>query len=376
MTTNTNAALPDAVRVPLDSLHADAEYLCARLLDKSLTREEVVTAIRSRIDAAKAALTTAAAVPTEGWVRVPAEPTPEIVKAIDGVMWPGASEKAYRAMLAAAPKAEPVPAGEYPAGAIVNGRTLIDQLETYGFECEAGTLLFCADWHELKRCFEHLADNAQTAPAAVAGPSSDKLMALSKECQRMPGGLGMHYENYARAVLARWGAAPTTQVAPQPLAHDMRNAYVGAREDLAIWKRRALVAERDLRTERETISSLVAELNAANGPTHMGDAARLELARLRSLATHPAAPVAQGDAWRDLLWQIADALECTPCTADEVLPKVLTIAEEAARYRWLRDVATDSDEVARNLLNGTYSWDSALADAAIDAARSQAKEGA
>ena len=62
MTTNTNAALPDAVRVPLDSLHADAEYLCARLLDKSLTREEVVTAIRSRIDAAKAALTTAAPV--------------------------------------------------------------------------------------------------------------------------------------------------------------------------------------------------------------------------------------------------------------------------------------------------------------------------
>lgn len=55
--------IADAVRVPLDSLHADAEWLCARLLDKSLTREEVVTAIRSRIDAAKAALTTAAAVP-------------------------------------------------------------------------------------------------------------------------------------------------------------------------------------------------------------------------------------------------------------------------------------------------------------------------
>ena len=60
---------------------------------------------------------------------------------------------------------------------------------------------------------------AQAAPAAVAGPTSDELMALSKECQRMPGGLGMHYENYARAVLTRWGAAPTTQSAPQRAAH-------------------------------------------------------------------------------------------------------------------------------------------------------------
>lgn len=52
---------------------------------------------------------------------------------------------------------------DYPAGAIVNGRTLIDRLENYNFECEAGTLLFCSDWHELKRCFEHL---SATQPAA------------------------------------------------------------------------------------------------------------------------------------------------------------------------------------------------------------------
>ncbi|MGV8294004.1 hypothetical protein ACV36C_34545, partial [Pseudomonas aeruginosa] len=43
---------------------------------------------------------------------------------------------------------------------------------------------------------------------------------------------------------------------------DFADAYKGAREDLAIWKRRALEAERDLRAERETSSRLVATLNA------------------------------------------------------------------------------------------------------------------
>ncbi|WP_232482026.1 hypothetical protein [Achromobacter denitrificans] len=51
------------------------------------------------------------------------------------------------------------------------------------------------------------------------------------------------------------------------------DAYEGAREDLAIWKRRALEAESDLRAERETSSRLIAELNAQNGPTHKGEPA-------------------------------------------------------------------------------------------------------
>ena len=51
------------------------------------------------------------------------------------------------------------------------------------------------------------------------------------------------------------------------------DAYEGAREDLSIWKRRALKAERDLRTEKATTARLVAELNANNGPTRMGEPA-------------------------------------------------------------------------------------------------------
>lgn len=97
-----------------------------------------------------------------------------------------------------------------------------------------------------------------------------------------------------------------------------------------------------------------------------------------ALSTHPAAPVAQGDAWRDLLWQIADALECTPCTADEVLPKVLTIAEEAARYRWLRDETLVDGEINDEIyvhvdspdFPNVWALTGSDLDAAIDAARS------
>lgn len=49
--------LQSAVRVPLDSLHADAVYLCSRLTQGSMNVAQVALTIRQRIDAAKAALT-------------------------------------------------------------------------------------------------------------------------------------------------------------------------------------------------------------------------------------------------------------------------------------------------------------------------------
>lgn len=52
---------------------------------------------------------------------------------------------------------------------------------------------------------------------------------------------------------------------------DYADAYQGAREDLAIWKRRALEAESALRTEQKASSRLAAEVNEANGPTHLGE---------------------------------------------------------------------------------------------------------
>ena len=59
-------------------------------------------------------------------------------------------------------------------------------------------------------------------------------------------------------------------VPAQPASSD---AYEGAREDLSIWKRRALEAERDLRAEKAAAARLVAELNAKNGPTRIGEPA-------------------------------------------------------------------------------------------------------
>jgi len=57
-------------------------------------------------------------------------------------------------------------AQDAPLGAILNGRTHMDRLEGYPFECEAGPLTLCTDWVELRRCFEHLADWVQAMPAA------------------------------------------------------------------------------------------------------------------------------------------------------------------------------------------------------------------
>ncbi len=54
----------------------------------------------------------------------------------------------------------------------------------------------------------------------------------------------------------------------------LKAAYIGAQEDIAIWKRRALEAEEKLRAESTVSARLVSELNAENGPTHMGEPAR------------------------------------------------------------------------------------------------------
>ena len=49
------------------------------------------------------------------------------------------------------------------------------------------------------------------------------------------------------------------------------HAYQGAREDLAIWKRRALEAEARVRQQDQIIDRMGEDLNAINGPTFMGE---------------------------------------------------------------------------------------------------------
>lgn len=61
----------------------------------------------------------------------------------------------------------------------------------------------------------------------------------------------------------------------QPAADGERgeygDAYQGAREDLAIWKRRALEAEAKVREQDRIIENLGNALNDENGPTFMGE---------------------------------------------------------------------------------------------------------
>ena len=49
---------------------------------------------------------------------------------------------------------------DYPSGAVVNGQTCIERIESfYKFSEEHGyTLAMCADWQNLKQCFNYLAD--------------------------------------------------------------------------------------------------------------------------------------------------------------------------------------------------------------------------
>ena len=125
-------------------------------------------------------------------------------------------------------------------------------------------------------------------------------------------------------------AAPAAVTGP---ALDFADAYQGAREDLAIWKRRALAAERDLRAEQETSSRLAAEINALNGPTRMGEPAAVAVpvatyGRLHNFARAIEAEVHKQDT--ELIQQMLHELE----NINQVMPfPVAAQAIAAARAR-------------------------------------------
>lgn len=118
MTTNTNAALPD---IPAAGAKALSDYL--KDCEANAIQPDIGGAFAYAFMAG-AALTTAAAVPPEGWVMVPVEPTEEMkaaaVKYANGPavyknvraevlrIEEGIYGEVYEAMLAAAPKAEPL----------------------------------------------------------------------------------------------------------------------------------------------------------------------------------------------------------------------------------------------------------------------------
>ncbi|MGE8688581.1 MAG: hypothetical protein ACN6PJ_15665 [Achromobacter sp.] len=139
----------------------------------------------------------------------------------------------------------------------------------------------------VKAMLTDAAANDSTAPQASEAVSMEDLKAIAREVTADSAAIRAEERNAALEEAAgllddnreTWLVGRAAQEirnqksAPQAGKPDFADVYEGAREDLAIWKRRALEAERDLRAERETSSRLVAALNAENGPTHMGEPA-------------------------------------------------------------------------------------------------------
>lgn len=73
-----------------------------------------------------------------------------------------------------------------------------------------------------------------------------------------------------RMAFDAWKIARAALAQPSP-SGEFGDAYQGAREDLAIWKRRALEAEQALREEKILTERLGNALNDENGPTFMGE---------------------------------------------------------------------------------------------------------
>lgn len=126
--------------------------------------------------------------------------------------------------------------------------------------------------------------------------------------ERHPAG-GFWWREHLRAALS----APAT-------APDLSAAYIGAREDLAVWKKRALEAEE---TARQLNRALAEEVN---GPTFMGE---------------PVLPAtAQAAEIERLKTESEERLQ--NCAA--LVAEVERLRKDAERYQWLAEYLVSDDE--------------------------------
>ncbi|MDU4251423.1 hypothetical protein [Pseudomonas sp.] len=120
------------------------------------------------------------------------------------------------------------------------------------------------------------------------------------------------YGEYCNEILQRgWVGWQARAALAQPSpAGEFGDAYQGAREDLAIWKRRALEAEQALREEKILTERLGNALNDDNGPTFMGEpnvaqpspAPELERPEVVGRRCTPSAEMAAVQAYRKEPW--------------------------------------------------------------------------
>lgn len=111
-----------------------------------------------------------------------------------------AADHLRKRLTKATPSTQAVTEVEVPMGAIENGRVFADRLEQTDLSCIAGDLHLCVDWHEFRRCFEHLADWATHLPldsfaqsrGAVGKVSAEDIEQL-KACAKEHGEVARHY---------------------------------------------------------------------------------------------------------------------------------------------------------------------------------------
>jgi hypothetical protein len=183
----------------------------------------------------------------------------------------------------------------------------------------------------------------------------------------------------ADAIVAELYAAPGSEAKAQG---EYGDAYQVAREDLAIWRRRALEAEEKVRHQEQIIDRMGEDLNAINGPTFMGESvirdtvevSRKAIQRLFKAAgcsgsvgnsevlnaasdRLKAAPVQQVSvpdgfcigAWRDALEKIAKYAPQVNCAARTELERAgliavhALIAFSAPQFRHARGTQTASN---------------------------------
>ena len=112
---------------------------------------------------------------------------------------------------------------------------------------------------------ELAAIKAQEPVAYISGCYRD---VIDGKSDRTPLGAELAFVNMGWIGQIPLYAAPVSEAKAQG---EYSDAYQGAREDLAIWKRRALEAEKALQEERIITERLGNALNEENGPTFMGE---------------------------------------------------------------------------------------------------------
>lgn len=174
-----------------------------------------------------------------------------------------------------------------------------------------------------------LAAPAQAVPASVimASVMRDDGGVLPAFCLMV----AYRAEKDAMTALAMLTDEPAQQAAP-----DMTDAYAGAREDLSIWKKRALEAEA---LNRKFAASV-------NSPSFMGEPAALAQAGEYPPLVCDYCGALTPDPWHSsgmlhgkMSKHIHSCDACEALEATQASPVDAAVQQDAERYRWLREYA-------------------------------------